>query len=117
MSNEYINLWTWQKKGFDIIKSEIDHNKSSWINDFPKYSELCKELSERLAYKHGVFVLGWILAKQLMALEFVEGFLEEFKYMPIFSEFSGAVDKVIDGLEITRSNYRNSFHSPEILLL
>lgn len=41
--------------------------------------------------------------EQLLALEFVEGFLEEFKYMPIFSEFSGAVDKVIDGLEITRS--------------
>ena len=55
MSNEYINLWTWQKKGFDIIKSEIDHNKSSWINDFPKYSELCKELSERLAYKQFIW--------------------------------------------------------------
>jgi predicted DNA-binding transcriptional regulator YafY len=41
--------------------------------------------------------------EQLMALEFVEGFLEEFKYIPIFSDFSGAVDKVIDGLELTRS--------------
>lgn len=47
-------------------------------------------------------------SEQLLALEFVEGFLEEFKYMPIFSEFSGAVDKVIDGLEITRSFNKES---------
>jgi hypothetical protein len=41
-------LWTWQTKGFDIIKSTIEHRKSSWINNFPKYPELCKILSKRL---------------------------------------------------------------------
>lgn len=41
--------------------------------------------------------------EQLTALRFVETFLEEFKYVPIFNEFSDAVDKVLDGLEITRN--------------
>ena len=40
--------------------------------------------------------------EHLVALGFVEGFLEEFKFMPIFSEFSDAVDKVLDGLELTK---------------
>ncbi|MEN7547335.1 WYL domain-containing protein [Rapidithrix thailandica] len=41
--------------------------------------------------------------ENLVALKFVETFLEEFRAMPIFSEFSDAVDKVLDGLEITRT--------------
>lgn len=40
--------------------------------------------------------------EQLMALSFVETFLQDFKNLPIFGEFSGAVDKVLDGLAITR---------------
>lgn len=47
---------------------------------------------------------------QLKALSFVETFLQEFKYMPIFNEFSDAVDKVLDGLEITR-NFGNDLRS------
>jgi predicted DNA-binding transcriptional regulator YafY len=47
---------------------------------------------------------------QLKALSFVETFLQEFKFMPIFSEFSDAVDKVLDGLEITR-NFGNDLKS------
>lgn len=39
----------------------------------------------------------------LLALSFVENWLEDFKTIPIFHEFSDAVDKVLDGLEITRS--------------
>ncbi|MDW7695884.1 WYL domain-containing protein [Flammeovirgaceae bacterium SG7u.111] len=46
--------------------------------------------------------------EQMLALSFVETFLEEFKYLPIFSEFSGAVDKVLDGLEITRTFGKDS---------
>ncbi|MGB0523293.1 MAG: helix-turn-helix transcriptional regulator [Flammeovirgaceae bacterium] len=48
--------------------------------------------------------------EHLVALGFVETFLEEFKFMPIFNEFSDAVDKVLDGLEITKrfnSDYRS----------
>ncbi len=41
--------------------------------------------------------------ENLVALSFVETFLEDFKAMPIFEEFSDAVDKVLDGLEITRN--------------
>ncbi|MFT5618172.1 MAG: putative DNA-binding transcriptional regulator YafY [Arenicella sp.] len=47
--------------------------------------------------------------EHLVALGFVETFLEEFKFMPIFNEFSDAVDKVLDGLELTKrfnKNYR-----------
>lgn len=40
--------------------------------------------------------------EQLVALQFVESFLEGFKALPIFNEFSDAVDKVLDGLQITR---------------
>ena len=40
--------------------------------------------------------------ENLLALGFVEELLEEFRDMPIFGEFSDAVDKVLDGLEITR---------------
>ncbi len=46
--------------------------------------------------------------ENLTALQFVETFLEEFKALPIFSEFSDAVDKVLDGLEITR-NFNRDF--------
>jgi len=45
--------------------------------------------------------------ENLVALGFVESFLEDFKTMPIFSEFSDAVDKVLDGLEITRNFGKN----------
>lgn len=45
--------------------------------------------------------------ENLVALGFVESFLEDFKSMPIFSEFSDAVDKVLDGLEITRNFGKN----------
>lgn len=45
--------------------------------------------------------------ENLVALGFVESFLEDFKAMPIFSEFSDAVDKVLDGLEITRNFGKN----------
>ncbi|GAB4331752.1 MAG: hypothetical protein OHK0038_06860 [Flammeovirgaceae bacterium] len=41
--------------------------------------------------------------EQLLALQFVEAYLEEFKYLPIFNKFSDAVDKVLDGLQITRT--------------
>lgn len=47
-------------------------------------------------------------AEHLTALRFVETFLEEFKALPIFSEFSDAVDKVLDGLEITRNFNKES---------
>jgi len=41
--------------------------------------------------------------ENLMALSFVESFLENFKALPIFEQFSDAVDKVLDGLEITKN--------------
>jgi predicted DNA-binding transcriptional regulator YafY len=46
----------------------------------------------------------------LLALGFVETLLQEFRNLPMFDEFSDAVDKVLDGVEITRSfrdNVRN----------
>jgi predicted DNA-binding transcriptional regulator YafY len=49
----------------------------------------------------------------LVALSFVETILKDFKDMPIFAEFSDAVDKVLDGVEITRTLKNNplkSFH-------
>ncbi|MBX2841501.1 MAG: WYL domain-containing protein, partial [Flammeovirgaceae bacterium] len=46
--------------------------------------------------------------ENLVALGFVETFLEEFRFMPIFGEFSNAIDKVLDGLEITRNFGRES---------
>jgi len=48
--------------------------------------------------------------EHMNALQFVETFLEEFKVLPIFSEFSDAVDKVLDGLEITRNFNRDSLN-------
>ncbi len=39
----------------------------------------------------------------LVALTFVETILKDFKELPIFAEFSDAVDKVLDGVEITRT--------------
>jgi len=41
--------------------------------------------------------------RNLLALSFVETILGEFRDLPIFDEFSDAVDKVLDGLEITRN--------------
>lgn len=40
--------------------------------------------------------------KQKNALRFVETLLDEFRVLPIFNEFSEAIDKVLEGLEITR---------------
>lgn len=48
-------------------------------------------------------LLGMNLSHEnLEALQFVEIILEGFKQLPIFNEFSDAVDKVLDGVEITR---------------
>ena len=41
--------------------------------------------------------------RNLVALTFVETILSEFRDLPIFDEFSDAVDKVLDGLAITRN--------------
>lgn len=49
----------------------------------------------------------------LVALSFVETILKDFKDLPIFAEFSDAVDKVLDGVEITRTLKNNplkTFH-------
>lgn len=43
------------------------------------------------------------------ALGFVEQLLEEFRDLPLFDSFSDAVDKVLDGIEITK-NYQQSRH-------
>ncbi|NLR90580.1 MULTISPECIES: helix-turn-helix transcriptional regulator [Flammeovirga] len=48
-------------------------------------------------------LLGVSLTSEHMdALNFVETFLVEFKDLPVFGNFSNAVDKVLDGLEITK---------------
>lgn len=39
-----------------------------------------------------------------LAMAFVESLLGEFRELPIFNEFSGAVDKVLDGMEIAKSS-------------
>jgi predicted DNA-binding transcriptional regulator YafY len=44
----------------------------------------------------------------LVALTFVETILKDFKDLPIFAEFSDAVDKVLDGVEITRTLKNNA---------
>lgn len=43
------------------------------------------------------------------AMGFVESLLEEFRDLPLFDSFSDAVDKVLDGLEITKK-YKQSKH-------
>lgn len=43
-----------------------------------------------------------LTGEHLEALNFVETFLEEFKDLPVFGSFSTAVDKVLDGLELTK---------------
>ncbi|KXX72456.1 YafY family protein [Flammeovirga sp. SJP92] len=43
-----------------------------------------------------------LTGEHLEALNFVETFLEEFKDLPVLGSFSTAVDKVLDGLEITK---------------
>ncbi|MEM6299553.1 MAG: WYL domain-containing protein [Bacteroidota bacterium] len=40
--------------------------------------------------------------EEKQAMTFVESLLEEFRDLPIFDSFSDAVDKVLDGLEITK---------------
>jgi predicted DNA-binding transcriptional regulator YafY len=53
--------------------------------------------------------------RNLLALGFVETILGEFKEMPIFDEFSDAVDKVLDGLEITRQLGANARDFPRFI--
>ncbi|OHX65878.1 helix-turn-helix transcriptional regulator [Flammeovirga pacifica] len=49
-------------------------------------------------------LLGVTLTEEhLEALNFVETFLDEFKALPVLSNFSDAVDKVLDGLDITKT--------------
>jgi predicted DNA-binding transcriptional regulator YafY len=48
--------------------------------------------------------------ENIVALSFVESFLEDFKMLPIFNEFSDAVDKVLDGIEITKSFNKDLRH-------
>ncbi len=46
-------------------------------------------------------------SQNMLALGFVESILEEFKCLPIFEEFSDAVDRLLDGLEITKTLGKN----------
>jgi predicted DNA-binding transcriptional regulator YafY len=57
-----------------------------YVYEDPEYKFLSVNLSE----------------DELLALSFVETFLGEFRNMPIFSQFAVAVDKVLDGLELTK---------------
>ncbi len=50
-------------------------------------------------------------SEHLEALKFVEFFLEEFNQIPIFEDFSDAVDKVLDGLEITKNVKKENYDS------
>lgn len=50
------------------------------------------------------------------ALGFVEKILEQFKGLPIFSEFSDAVDKVLDGLEIAKHTKNTRNYKKTILI-
>lgn len=50
------------------------------------------------------------------ALGFVERILEQFRGLPIFSEFSDAVDKVLDGLEIAKHNKNLRNYKKTILI-
>ena len=50
------------------------------------------------------------------ALGFVEKILEQFRGLPIFSEFSDAVDKVLDGLEIAKHNKNTKNYKKAILI-
>ncbi|AZQ61585.1 WYL domain-containing protein [Flammeovirga pectinis] len=54
-----------------------------------------------------------LTGEHLEALNFVETFLVEFKALPVFNNFSNAVDKVLDGIDITKSlkNDKENFDS------
>ena len=39
-------LWSWQTVGIEITELTVDHEKSPWVDNFPKYPELCEMLSE-----------------------------------------------------------------------
>ena len=51
------------------------------------------------------------------ALGFVENILEQFRGLPIFSEFSDAVDKVLDGLEIAKHDKSSRSYKKTILIV
>ncbi|MGF1532638.1 MAG: helix-turn-helix transcriptional regulator [Bernardetiaceae bacterium] len=54
-------------------------------------------------------LLGTNLSEsEQQAIGFVEGLLQEFRDWPIFSTFSDAVDKVLDGITITKAHDKNA---------
>jgi hypothetical protein len=42
------HLWSWQTKNIELTEYTVDHGKSPWFSEFPKYPELCKMLAERV---------------------------------------------------------------------
>ena len=56
--------------------------------------------------------------KQQEALQFVEEFLQGFRHVPVFREFTDAVEKVLDGLKLTRdASERESYTGPTEAIL
>ena len=39
-------LWSWQTVGINLTELTVDHGKSQWVDNFPKYPELCEILSK-----------------------------------------------------------------------
>ncbi|WP_027003950.1 helix-turn-helix transcriptional regulator [Hugenholtzia roseola] len=71
-----------------------DKRQKGYAYQDPEYKFLSVNLSE----------------DEMLALSFVETLLGEFRNMPIFSLFSVAVDKVLDGLELTKKLHTEKRH-------
>ncbi len=52
--------------------------------------------------------LSHLSQQDVLALTFVESVLKDFRELPIFAEFSDAVDKVIDGVQMTKATKNNT---------
>ena len=52
-----MRVWTMQTRDIELTDCTIDHSKSPYARDFPKYSELCNVLSERLGTDQFIWCL------------------------------------------------------------
>jgi hypothetical protein len=44
----YIRLWTWQAQDIELTDYTVDHTRSEFVSEYPKYPDLCKRLAETL---------------------------------------------------------------------